>query len=217
VVILKDVAKFYESSRGPVRALDGIDLEVKDGEFLVVRGPSGGGKTTLLMTIAAMLRATSGTVEVNGQDLGRMNSREKEEFRSRTIGFVFQMFHLIPYLSVLENVLLASREERGEAVLRRAVELLHGLEMQERSQHRPSELSTGERQRTAIARALLNDPILFLADEPTGNLDPENAGAVLAYISELNRKGCTVILSTHEAEAEQFAHRVINLEKGSIV
>jgi len=217
VVILEDVVKIYKSSRGSVRALDAVNLHVKRGEFLAIRGPSGSGKTTLLMIIAAMLRASSGTIRINGQDLGIMSNREREEFRAGTIGFVFQMFHLIPYLNVVENVVLASGAERGAAVTQKAKEILEGLEMQERCQHKPAELSTGERQRTAIARALLNDPILFLADEPTGNLDPENAEAVLSYVSELNRQGCTVIMSTHEAEAQRFAHRVVTLERGKIV
>jgi ABC-type lipoprotein export system ATPase subunit len=114
-------------------------------------------------------------------------------------------------------VLLADRTERGNSAIRKAEELLAGLQMQDRIDHKPAELSTGERQRVAIARALLNDPILFLADEPTGNLDAENAGAVLGYLSQLNRNGCTVILATHEAQAEQFADRVISLEKGKLV
>jgi ABC-type lipoprotein export system ATPase subunit len=217
VVVLEDVVKIYESRRGSVRALDGVSLHIRGGEFVAIRGASGSGKTTLLMTIAAMLRVSSGTVRINGQDLNTLSRREMDEFRAGTIGFVFQMFHLIPYLNVFENVLMASRRERGKAVAQKAMEILAGLDLHERSQHKPAELSTGERQRTAIARALLNDPVLFLADEPTGNLDAENAGAVLGYLSELNRQGCTVILSTHEAEAEQFAHRVLTLERGRIV
>jgi ABC-type lipoprotein export system ATPase subunit len=217
VVTLEDVVKTYESPRGPIRALDGLSLHVKGGEFLVIRGPSGSGKTTLLMIIAAMLRASAGSIRINGHELDSMSSREREEFRARTIGFVFQMFHLIPYLNVLENVILAAGREWVGDVKKKAEKLLNGLEMQERIYHRPAELSTGERQRTAIARALLNDPILFLADEPTGNLDPANAGAVLSYLCDLNGRGCTVILATHEAGAEQFAHRVVSLEKGKLV
>lgn len=217
MVILKDVVKTYESARGSVRALDGVNLRVRKGEFLVIRGPSGSGKTTLLMVIAAMLRVSEGSVKINGHELDQLSNREREEFRAGSIGFVFQMFHLIPYLNVLENVLLAARAERGAGATKKAEELLNGLEMQERIRHRPAELSTGERQRTAIARALLNDPILFLADEPTGNLDSENAGAVLGYLSDLNRRGCTVILATHETAAERFAHRVVSLDKGKIV
>jgi ABC-type lipoprotein export system ATPase subunit len=217
VVILEDVTKIYETPRGPIRALDSVDLHVKEGEFLTVRGPSGSGKSTLLMVIAAMLRVSSGEIRINGIQLNRMTGREVEEFRARTIGFVFQMFHLIPYLSVLENVLLADRAAHVGAMTEKAENILAGLQMQDRIHHRPAELSTGERQRVAIARALLNDPILFLADEPTGNLDAENAGAVLSCLSDLNQKGCTVILATHEAGAEQFAHRVVALEKGRLV
>jgi putative ABC transport system ATP-binding protein len=168
------------------------------------------------MIMAAMLRASSGEVRINGNELRQMGSREMEELRARTIGFVFQMFHLIPYLNVLENVLLAARAGVKSELASKAEELLAGLEMQDRIDHRPSELSTGERQRVAIARALLNDPILFLADEPTGNLDPDNAGVVLSFLSDLNRQGCTVVLATHEVEAVQFATRVVSLEKGKL-
>jgi len=217
VVILENVVKNYETPRGLIRALDGVSLQVKHGEFVAIRGPSGSGKTTLLMIIAAMLRVSAGTVKIDGNELDGMNGREKEEFRSSTIGFAFQMFHLIPYLNVLENVLLAAKREPLVNVEKKAVGLLDGLEMQHRIYHRPAELSTGERQRTAIARALLNGPKLFLADEPTGNLDPANARAVLDYLRELNEKGCTVVLATHETEAERYAHRLVSLDKGCIV
>jgi len=216
LVLLENVVKTYETVRGPVRALDGVSLQVKEGEFVVVRGPSGSGKTSLLMIVAAILRASSGTVRVNGLDLNRMGGREKEQFRARTIGFVFQMFHLIPYLNVLENVMLAAGTVRKDGIFERAEELLDGLEMRDRIYHRPAELSTGERQRTAIARALVNDPIILLADEPTGNLDPKNADAVLNYLAGLNRRGCAVILATHETGAEQYAHKVVVLEKGRL-
>lgn len=217
MVILENVVKTYESPRGLIRALDGVSLQVKRGEFMAIRGPSGSGKTTLLMIVAAMLRASAGTVRIDGSELDGMSGREKEEFRSRTIGFAFQMFHLIPYLSVLENVLLAARGKPRASVEEKALGLLKGLEMQHRIDHRPAELSTGERQRTAIARALLNGPKLFLADEPTGNLDPENASAVLEYLRRLNDEGCTVVLATHEAEAEGYAQTVVSLDKGRIV
>jgi len=217
VVILENVVKTYESPRGLIRALDNVSLRVEDGEFVAIRGPSGSGKTTLLMIVAAMLRVSSGTVKISGTELDKMSSREKEEFRSSTIGFAFQMFHLIPYLNVLENVLLAARRESRSNAESKAADLLKGLEMQHRIYHRPAELSTGERQRTAIARALLNGPKLFLADEPTGNLDPENACAVLEYLRKLNEKGCTVILATHEAEAENYAQKVVSLDMGRVV
>lgn len=217
MVILENVVKTYKGPAGPVRALDGISMHVESGEFVVVRGPSGSGKTTLLLIIAGMLRPSEGSVRFNGKDLNQMKGLERERFRAAGVGFVFQMFHLIPYLSVFENVLLAARTEDRADAEKRAGELLNGLEMQERIHHRPAELSAGERQRTAIARALLNDPMLLLADEPTGNLDSENAGAVLSYLSEVHEQGRTVILATHESEIEQSAHRVIRLEKGKLI
>ncbi|MCP5111937.1 MAG: ABC transporter ATP-binding protein, partial [bacterium] len=177
MVSLEDVAKTYRSGRRETRALDGVRLRVGPGEFVVIRGPSGSGKTTLLMTIAAMQSPTSGTVMVDGRELDEMSASEKARFRARTVGFVFQMFHLVPYLTVIENVLLAGGERM------RATALLERLGMAGRASHKPSELSAGERQRTAVARALLRRPKLLLADEPTGNLDPENARAVLSYLS----------------------------------
>ncbi len=211
MVSLEDVAKTYRSGRRETRALDGVRLRVDSGEFVVVRGPSGSGKTTLLMTIAAMQSPTSGTVMVDGRELDEMSASEKARFRARTVGFVFQMFHLVPYLTVLENVLLAGGERM------RATALLERLGMAGRASHKPSELSAGERQRTAVARALLRSPKLLLADEPTGNLDPENARAVLSYLSDFHKQGGTVIVATHEAAAEPVADRVVSMRDGKIV
>ena len=214
MVELRNVVKTYNTGHGEVRALDGVDLSVKPGDFVVVRGPSGSGKTTLLLTIAAMLRPTSGTVIVAGRNLAEMSAREKLCFRGETIGFVFQMFHLVPYLSVVENVLLAAGGEDNH--ISRAAKLLDEFGMGHRASHKPSELSAGERQRTAIARALLNGPTLLLADEPTGNLDHKNARAVLDYLSDFHRAGGTVIVATHENVAESRASRVVSLLDGRV-
>jgi ABC-type lipoprotein export system ATPase subunit len=217
LIVLKDVTKTYIAGRAEVAALNSVTLQVERGEFVAVRGPSGSGKTTLLMTIAAMLQPTRGSITVDGHDLHVMDARRKAAFRARTIGFVFQMFHLVPYLNVIENVALAAGAIRQGDARAKASDLLRQLGMEGRSLHMPSELSAGERQRTAIARALLNHPKILLADEPTGNLDPENTAAVLSYLSNFQRKGGTVIVATHEPEAELLADRIVSLRGGSVV
>jgi len=213
MVQLENTSKLYGTRRGQVKALDEISLQVKEGEFIVVRGPSGSGKTTLLLAIGGMLHPTSGRVIIGGKDIYAMSKRERARFRAENIGFVFQMFHLVPYLSVIENTLLASgnRADRSEAE-----KLLERLGMSGREHHKPSELSAGERQRTAIARALLNHPGIILADEPTGNLDPENAAEVIEYLAEFHRGGGTVIVVTHGAVADQYSERIIYLREGRI-
>ena len=216
MVVLENIVKTYRRRQGDVKALSDINLQIEKGEFVVVCGLSGSGKTTLLMTIAAMLRPTSGSVCVEQNDLYTMSIRDRAKFRAENIGFVFQMFHLVPYLNIIENVALAGgvASQSGGAV--KANELLKQLGLAERAFHRPSELSAGEKQRAAIARALFNRPKIILADEPTGNLDPDNAASVIGYLSEFHHSGGTVILATHGTEAEQFADRIIHLHNGSI-
>ena len=224
MVVLENVVKTYRRRRGDVKALSDINLQIEKGEFVVICGPSGSGKTTLLMTIAAMLQPTSGSVCVEQNNLYTMSIRDRAKFRAENVGFVFQMFHLVPYLNVIENVALAGgvaescgppggNQNRGTV---EANELLKRLGLAERAFHRPSELSAGEKQRAAIARALFNRPKIILADEPTGNLDPDNAASVIGYLSEFHHSGGTVILATHGTEAEQFADRIIHLHNGSI-
>jgi putative ABC transport system ATP-binding protein len=216
LVALEQITKIYTTREATVTALEEIDFTVDQGEFVLLQGPSGSGKTTLLMITGAMLSPTRGRVTIDGQNLFQMSSRDKEEFRARTIGFVFQMFHLIPYLKVIDNVVLAAGAVDQADVAKRAENLLGSLGMGERILHRPSELSVGEKQRVAIARALINQPKIVLADEPTGNLDPENADAVLSRLSDFHREGGTVVVATHNVEAEQFADRVIRLDRGRI-
>lgn len=216
MVVLENVVKTYRRRRGDVNALSDINLQIEKGEFVVICGPSGSGKTTLLMTIAAMLRPTSGSVCVEQNNLYTMSIRDRAKFRAENIGFVFQMFHLVPYLNIIENVALAGGVASRDSGAVKANELLKRLGLAERAFHRPSELSAGEKQRTAIARALFNRPKIILADEPTGNLDPDNAASVIGYLSEFHHSGGTVILATHGTEAEQFADRIIHLHNGSI-
>ena len=199
-----------------MRALDDVDLTVDAGEFLVVRGPSGSGKSTLLLTLGGMIRPTGGRVVVGGTDVCALSSRARAAFRAQHIGFVFQMFHLVPYLSVIDNVLLPT--VGGDRQTRRAsgVGLLERFGLSDRLRHKPSALSTGERQRAALARALVNRPTLVLADEPTGNLDPDNAAEVMQYLSEYHHDGGTVIVVTHTPLASDYAQRVLTIRQGRV-
>ncbi|RKY05685.1 MAG: ABC transporter ATP-binding protein [Planctomycetota bacterium] len=213
---LDNVTKIYASPNGQVHALDGVSLDVAAGEFVVLRGPSGSGKTTLLMTVAGMQKPTGGVVSFKETDLYAMTPTQRARFRADNIGFVFQMFHLVPYLNVLDNVLLASGAKGANHSPAQAQALIEKLGLSGRDSHKPSQLSAGEKQRVAIARAMLNKPRVIVADEPTGNLDPENAAVVLGYLSEFHKGGGTVVIVTHGAEADQFADRIISLQAGRI-
>jgi ABC-type lipoprotein export system ATPase subunit len=207
-----NLAKRYRSTRGRVDALDGVSIDAQPGEFLALRGPSGCGKSTLLLTLGGMLHPTEGEVWVDGQNVYQLGGWNRARFRGRRIGFVFQLFHLVPYLNVLDNVRIARR--KGEAEPPEA--LLERLGLAHRLRHTPAELSAGERQRTAIARALINKPALVLADEPTGNLDPENARHVLEHLRSYAAGGGVVLMATHSDEASAAADRVVGMSNGQL-
>jgi putative ABC transport system ATP-binding protein len=218
MVVLEKVSKYYKKPSGTVKALDEIDLQIEQNEFIVIRGPSGSGKTTLLLTIGGMLRPTSGRLKVAGIDPYRTEQKKRLEFRAEKIGFVFQLFHLVPYLTVMENILMpagSSSGERGD-FQPRARALLEQLNLGDRAAHFPSELSAGEKQRAAIARAILKKPGLVLADEPTGNLDPKNASGIARCLAEIHQQGCTVIVVTHGRDCDSHAGRIVHLERGRI-
>ena len=204
---LDSISKTYRGRAAPVRVLQGFSLELKAGEFVAVQGASGSGKTTLLLMAGGMLRPDSGRVLVAGTDVYALAPDARARFRGAHIGFVFQQFHLVPYLNVLENVLCAALAHRTAEPRPRALALLEQFGLAHRLEHAAGELSTGERQRTGLARALLNRPELLLADEPTGNLDTENSAAVLGYLKEFSKAGGTVLLVTHQAKAAQAADR----------
>lgn len=214
MVAVENVRKAFRGPHGEVAALSTANLRVERGEFVVIRGPSGSGKTTLLLAIGGMQRPSEGRIMVEETDIYALGEKERSRFRAENIGFVFQMFHLVPYLNTLENVLMArTGGDRGRQA-RKAGELLDRLGLSGRTYHRPAELSAGERQRTAVARAMFNRPPLILADEPTGNLDPENATEVFEHLATYNKQGATVIVVTHGGTAEPYADRVIHLRDG---
>jgi putative ABC transport system ATP-binding protein len=219
-VVAEKLTRIYPMGRGEVVGLREVDLEIPHGELVIIKGESGSGKSTLLSLLAGLDRPTGGSLVVAGVKLDRACSRELTEFRRKSVGIVFQTFNLLPTLTVLENVLLPgllAGQGRRE-VSGRAVELLCRLDMERRAGHFPSQLSGGEMQRCAIARALINDPSLILADEPTGNLDSKNGTAVVELLAGLNRElGRTVIIATHSSYADLYGTSGIVLKDGSIV
>jgi len=212
-----DLSRRYFKRGEEIAALDEVSFDVPRGSFTVLRGPSGSGKTTLLLSLGGMLRPTTGHVTVAGLEVYALDRGARAAFRAEHIGFVFQLFHLVSYLSVYQNVLLGRRLGERRKRLRRADELLERVGLTYRRSHRPTELSAGERQRVAIARALLNRPSLLLADEPTGNLDDESAAAVLDLFGEYHAGGGTVLLATHSALNGRRADRRLRLEGGRLV
>jgi len=213
---IQNVCKTYRGGDQDVQALDDVSLSIDIGQFLAVQGPSGCGKTTLLLLAGGLLAPTSGTTQFDGQDPYELNSDARAQFRAANVGFVFQQFHLVPYLTVLENVLAAGVATGLPDARSRARELISHFGLDHRLHHVPGRLSTGERQRTAMARALLNRPRLLLADEPTGNLDHENAEAMLSYLKEFTREGA-VLLVTHDDRAVQFADGVMHIREGKLL
>ncbi len=216
MIHLKNVTKIYPAADGPVDALSGVSLNVEPGEFVAVRGPSGCGKSTLLMIVGGLGMPSSGEVSIAGTDLVSVSSAALARFRAEKIGFVFQLFHLLPYLTVVENVAAAALPCPRSQATERARQLLDKFNLAHRLRHRPAELSAGERQRVAIARAMINRPAIILADEPTGNLDPDSATGVLDILGDFHRQGGTILLVTHEQPAADRAGRIISMRDGSI-
>jgi len=215
---LEAVSKTFTRRGSAVVALQPTTLEIATGDYVAVVGPSGSGKTTLLSVLGGMLAPTSGQVILDGHSLYAMSVKARTALRGRKIGFVFQTFNLVPYLTALENVQVplyltgvAPKEQR-----RRALAVLERVGLADRVDHKPSELSVGQQQRVALARTLANDPALILADEPTGNLDPATREQVLRMFAELNREGRTVIMVTHDPVAARCAGRSLTLQDGSV-
>jgi putative ABC transport system ATP-binding protein len=214
---VSNLTKRYAGPTGAVQALDGVSLTLEAGQFVSVRGPSGCGKTTLLLVIGSLLRPSAGSVRFDGQDPYQLVPGHRAAFRSRHIGFVFQQFHLVPYLTVTENILAPVLASAVPNPQQRVQELIRQFRLEHRARHVPAMLSTGERQRAAIARATLNRPGLLLADEPTGNLDSESAKIVLTHLAEFAAAGGTVLLMTHDDRASGYAQRQLRMEGGKLV
>jgi ABC-type lipoprotein export system ATPase subunit len=216
-----NVRKSYRMGGNTVHALDGVDLEIRDGDFAAVLGPSGSGKSTLMHLLGFLDQPTSGTIRFDGQDVSKISPRARATLRARRIGFVFQAFNLLPRLSVAQNVLLPLSYARGATYSTPTHERLHAVleavGMNDRAHHRPAELSGGQRQRVAIARALINEPKLILADEPTGNLDTARAASIMDLFAELNRQGRTVVVVTHDTEIAARCRRSIKVRDGKIL
>lgn len=220
IVETVDLTKTYVVGGYEIRAVDDVNLKVRMGEFVSIMGPSGSGKSTLLHLIGCLDRPTRGTVLFEGKDVRKMGEDQLNKLRLRKIGFVFQTFNLLPTLTAVENVMFpmeltgTSANERRE----RAEYLLSLMGLSERLHHRPSQLSVGERQRVSIARALANDPLLILADEPTGNLDSKSTEEVVSLLKRVNKElGKTVLVVTHDAQVARKARRLLRLRDGRIV
>ena len=215
IIELRDATREYRGRAGTVRALDSISLSVQRGEWLAIMGPSGSGKSTLVNLLGCLDRADSGTVRIAGKDVNTLSRKELDQFRAETVGFIFQQFHLIPYLTALENVMLAqyfhSMTDKAEALA-----ALERVGLDDRAAHLPSELSGGEQQRVCIARALINQPPVLLADEPTGNLDAANQQIVTGLLRSLNQLGHTILMVTHDPEMAQMADRIVELQHGRL-
>ena len=219
VISLQNIHRVYHTGRVDVRALDGLDLTVEAGEFLAVIGPSGSGKSTLMNIVGCLDRPTEGRYLLDGTDVDELDDDGLAALRSRSIGFVFQSYNLLPRTTALDNVVmpLAYQGVRRKDREARAREALERLGLGDRLTHEPAELSGGQQQRVAIARALVTEPAIILADEPTGNLDSTSGAEVMGILRELHASGRTVLLITHDADVATFADRQVHVRDGRLL
>jgi putative ABC transport system ATP-binding protein len=218
VCILENITKSFHVGEQDLQVLKGINLVIQQGEFTAIMGTSGSGKSTLMNLLGCLDVPTSGRYVLAGRDVTQLNDDELSELRNEHIGFVFQSFYLLPYATVLENVLLPTlyREKKKDRARDRAVELLKLIGLEDRMRFRPTQLSGGEQQRVAICRALINDPELLLADEPTGQLDSQTATEIMNVLTQMNQRGKTVVVITHDADIASYARRLIHIRDGVI-
>ncbi len=219
IIKLNNVERFYIMGESTVKALDGVDVKINKGDFAVIVGPSGSGKSTMMNMIGALDLPTKGEIYLDEQNIAHLDESDLAQIRGRKIGFVFQTFNLIPTMTSLENIMLPmifqgiDKQER----IKRAEKILEDVKLTHRKNHLANELSGGERQRVAIGRALANDPDVILADEPTGNLDTKTGAEILKLFVNLNKKGKTIILVTHDLELVKYSKKILKLKDGKIV
>ena len=219
IVDVRDLRKTYRMGDADVHALDGVSITFDEGDYAAIMGPSGSGKSTLLNLLGCLDRPTTGSYLLGGEDVAALSDNELSDIRSRRLGFIFQSYNLIPQLTVLENIEVPLYYQgASEAESRaRAKELADLVGLANRLSHRPAELSGGQQQRAAIARALVNQPLVLLADEPTGNLDSVTGREILALMDDLNRQGRTILMVTHDDSVAQRASRVVRMADGRVV
>ena len=219
LISLKDITRIYEIGSERIRALDGVTVEIGENEYVAVMGQSGSGKSTLMNLIGCLDRATDGTYKLDGKDTTRMSNPALARVRNEKIGFVFQSFELLPKLNAIKNVELPLIYARNASFRRsrKAKQTLKRVGLGDRMRHRPNQLSGGEKQRVAVARALVNNPSILLADEPTGNLDSKTSREILGLFDDLHKEGQTIIMVTHESDVACHAKRIIRMLDGKIV
>ena len=219
MIEISEVTKSYIIGGNQVNALSGVNLGIREGDFMAVTGPSGSGKSTLLYTVGGLLTPNQGSVHVFESDIYSLSQRKRAKFRRDNVGFIFQTFELLPYLTALENVMLPLSIDgvAGWEQEDRAYDSLEKVGLDERADHKPTELSGGEQQRVAVARGLVNEPKILLADEPTGNLDQKTGDGIMGLLSDLNGEGQTIVFVTHDIARTGISNKVVGMVDGSIV
>ncbi len=222
IIRVEGLVKVYDTGEVPLRALDGVTMQVTRGEFVAIMGHSGSGKSSLMNVLGALDRPTEGHYWLDGEDVGEMDLDELADLRNRRIGFIFQSFNLLPRLNAMQNVMLPMIyrvENRADAEMRESesIAALESVGLGKRMYHRPNQLSGGQQQRVAIARALINKPSLLLADEPTGNLDSKSSEDIMGILQRLNRQGVAIVMVTHEPDIAAHAERIIHMKDGRII
>jgi putative ABC transport system ATP-binding protein len=211
---IKNITKIYKKSAEVFTALEDVSFEIRKGDYVVINGESGAGKSTLLYTIGGLIHPDSGTILYNGENIYSKNNKYLDRYRKKEVGFMFQQFHLMPYLTLIENIRLACSEKSHLGSVNNYLEKCSLTELKNKY---PSELSVGEKQRTAFIRAIISDPEILLADEPTGNLDPENSTVLMSLFEEYHKNGGTVVLVSHNPDSTRYSNLNITLERGKVL
>ncbi len=214
MIELKNISKIYRTNKGQFYALSDISMQIDEGEFIAICGSSGAGKSTLLFLAGGMIKPDEGFLFVDGKEIYKFSEKERNNYRKTNIGFIFQQFHLIPYLTVFENIKLGCNSHDD---VQNIADLLKKCSLENKATQYPSQLSVGEKQRTAFIRAIVSNPEIILADEPTGNLDPENSRIIMNLLKEFNWMGGTVLVVTHDKETRDYAKRSIMLDNGKLL